>query len=61
MPLFTKTPLKNLPGIGSLDDAGQAVHALGVTSWWSRGTQIGIKTGGLIRNAPNLYHQVTGS
>ncbi|MEV4557054.1 putative T7SS-secreted protein [Kitasatospora sp. NPDC049285] len=60
-PVFTKTPLKNLPGIASIGEAGQKVFSLPATSWWSRGTQIGMKTGGLIWNAPNLYHQVTGS
>ncbi|KDN83943.1 putative T7SS-secreted protein [Kitasatospora cheerisanensis] len=58
-PVFTKTPLKNLPGIGSIGEAGEKVFSLPVTSWWSRGTQIGMKGGGLIKNAPTLYQEVT--
>ncbi|WP_043915724.1 hypothetical protein [Kitasatospora griseola] len=58
-PLFTKTPLKKLPGIGSLGEDGQKVFSLPVESWWSRGTQIGMKGGGLIMHAPTLYQEVT--
>lgn len=60
-PVFTRTPLKNLPGIASLGPAGEKVFSLPATSWWSRGTQIGMKSGGLLMNSSNLYHQVTGS
>ncbi|WP_354638707.1 putative T7SS-secreted protein [Kitasatospora camelliae] len=63
-PLLTKTPLKKLPGIAnefSIATREAVGWAAPATSWWSRGTQIGMKAGGLVMNAPNLYHQVTGS
>ncbi|MFD7729209.1 putative T7SS-secreted protein [Kitasatospora phosalacinea] len=59
-PIFTKTPLRSLPGLTTkLDDAGKVI--LDPRGWYSRGTQIGTKIIGLGINAPNLYHQVTGS
>ncbi|MFJ5923058.1 hypothetical protein ACIQF6_10665 [Kitasatospora sp. NPDC092948] len=57
--VFTKTPLRNLPGIASIGEDGQKVFSLPVESWWSRGTQIAMKGSGLIMHAPNLYQQVT--
>ncbi|WP_441246440.1 putative T7SS-secreted protein [Kitasatospora sp. McL0602] len=57
-PIFTKTPLRNLPGaITTLDKAGKEV--LSASSWWSRGIQIGMKGSGLGLHAPKLYQEVT--
>ncbi|MGK4585883.1 putative T7SS-secreted protein [Kitasatospora sp. HPMI-4] len=57
-PVFTKTPLRNLPGaVTTLDKAGKEV--LSASSWWSRGIQIGMKGTGLGMHAPTLYQEVT--
>ncbi|MFJ3220477.1 putative T7SS-secreted protein [Kitasatospora sp. NPDC086801] len=57
-PIFTKTPLRNLPGATTtLGKAGKDV--LSASSWWSRGIQIGVKGSGLVVHAPKLYQEVT--
>ena len=57
-PIFTKTPLRNLPGVmAKVDEAGKTV--MDARSWWSRGIQIGMKGTGLGLHAPTLYQEVT--
>ncbi|MFJ6214583.1 hypothetical protein ACIQGZ_14795 [Streptomyces sp. NPDC092296] len=59
-PLMTKTPLRNLPGVTKVIEGGEEAWHLDPLSWWSRGTQIGIKGGGLAHNAPKLYNEFAG-
>ncbi len=56
-PIFTKTPLRSLPGVTTIVQDGKQV--LNATSWWSRGIQIGMKGSGLGLHAPKLYQEVT--
>ncbi|MDH6128517.1 putative T7SS-secreted protein [Kitasatospora sp. GP82] len=73
--VVTRTPLAKLPGMtvqtvekvkggwAMVDEAGKIAtkDVLDPMSWWSRGTQIGIKGIGLGLHAPELKNELSGS